>query len=221
MFFQVSGVLFGNPADNFSGLRSGTFFRPKEDPGIHLDEPYTLIESYYNRLVELKRYDPRMVINSYTCSAYYRDQVHSLARKYPRLYDNIITTSNRVSRGGKAMSLFCICCYRRCCGIHIDDSAEVLEEFIGFREYRLQHGCTAELRAVGIRAPRKQKAGGVRYFRNLGDALGELDLDFLLSRVPRQASSAQLLRAGGCVVNPSAVAKLCIGLYDFNTPPGT
>ena len=33
MFFQVPGV-FWNPAENFAGLRSGTFFRPKEDPGI-------------------------------------------------------------------------------------------------------------------------------------------------------------------------------------------
>ena len=34
MFFHVSGVVFRNPADNFAGLRSGTCFRPKEDPGI-------------------------------------------------------------------------------------------------------------------------------------------------------------------------------------------
>ena len=36
MFFQVSGVFFRNPAENFAGLRSGTFFRPKEDPGMWL-----------------------------------------------------------------------------------------------------------------------------------------------------------------------------------------
>ena len=34
MFFQVSGVFFGNPAEKLAGLRSGTFFRPKEDPGM-------------------------------------------------------------------------------------------------------------------------------------------------------------------------------------------
>ena len=27
---------FRNPAENFAGLRSGTFFRPKEDPGIYM-----------------------------------------------------------------------------------------------------------------------------------------------------------------------------------------
>ena len=30
-FFR-SPALFRNPAENFAGLRSGTFFRPKEDP---------------------------------------------------------------------------------------------------------------------------------------------------------------------------------------------
>ena len=32
---------FRNPAENFAGLRSGTFFRPKEDPGMepgHMDQ---------------------------------------------------------------------------------------------------------------------------------------------------------------------------------------
>ena len=33
MFFQVSGV-FSGIRRKFVGLRSGTFFRPKEDPGI-------------------------------------------------------------------------------------------------------------------------------------------------------------------------------------------
>ena len=32
-FFR-SPAFFRNPAENFAGLRSGTFFRPKEDPGI-------------------------------------------------------------------------------------------------------------------------------------------------------------------------------------------
>ena len=34
MFFQVSGFFFRNPAEHFAGLRSGTIFRPKEDPGM-------------------------------------------------------------------------------------------------------------------------------------------------------------------------------------------
>ena len=44
LFFRIldpdvfSGLrrFFRNPAENFAGLRSGTFFRPKEDPGIYI-----------------------------------------------------------------------------------------------------------------------------------------------------------------------------------------
>ena len=34
-FFR-SPAFFRNPAENFAGLRSGTFFRRKEDPGIYI-----------------------------------------------------------------------------------------------------------------------------------------------------------------------------------------
>ena len=33
--FFMSPAFFRNPEENFAGLRSGTFFRPKEDPGIY------------------------------------------------------------------------------------------------------------------------------------------------------------------------------------------
>ena len=45
-FFR-SPAFFRNPAENFAGLRSGTFFRPKEDPGIIPWESGTILQMVF------------------------------------------------------------------------------------------------------------------------------------------------------------------------------
>lgn len=127
---------------------------------IHPDEPYTLIERYRRKLVQIKQHDSRivLVVNSYTCAPYYRDSVHSLAQKYPGLFDHIVTTSDRTSRGGKAQALSSFCSLGRCCIVHFDDQKDVLDEFAGFRQFRLDQGWRTELNAVGISVLKKAES---------------------------------------------------------------
>eukprot|EP00438_Fugacium_kawagutii_P004929 Skav217268 [mRNA] locus=scaffold47:1631308:1631835:- [translate_table: standard] len=155
---------------------------------IRPSQPYTLIARYKGKLIQVKAFDPRilLVINSYTCVPYYRDSVHGLAQTYPGLFDHIITTSDRTSRGGKAHTLGTFISYKHCVIIHFDDQKDILNEFANFRQYRLDQGLRVELKPVGITVPRRAKASGIRYFRNLEEALDQLDLKHLLGRIPPQ-----------------------------------
>ena len=68
--------------------------------------------------------------------------------------------------------------------MHFDDSDEVLDELERYREYRgWPVGNPVGITAVGIKVPRKPQCQGPRYFKNLGDALAQLDTDHLSRRL--------------------------------------
>ena len=91
----------------------------------------------------------------------------------------IITTEKRGRAGGKLSAL-----HGSCHLVHFDDSDEVLDELERYREYRgWPVGNPVGITAVGIKVPRKPQCQGPRYFKNLGDALAQLDTDHLSRRL--------------------------------------
>ena len=142
--------------------------------------PYTLLPEYEQLIRGLKDRGVAVLVCSYTCSPVYRDQVQSLSWKYPDLFNHIITTENRGREGGKLSALQTITHFGSCHLVHIDDSDEVLDELERYREYRgWPVGNPVGITAVGIKVPRKPQCQGPRYFKNLGDALAQLDTDHL------------------------------------------
>ena len=146
--------------------------------------PYTLLPEYERLIRGLKDRGVAVLVCSYTCSPVYRDQVQSLSWKYPDLFNHVITTESRGREGGKLSALQTITHFGSCHVVHFDDSDEVLDELERYREYRgWPVGNPVGITAVGIKVPRKPQCQGPRYFKNLGDALAQLDTDHLSRRL--------------------------------------
>ena len=146
--------------------------------------PYTLLPEYEQLIRGLKDRGVAVLVCSYTCSPVYRDQVQSLSWKYPDLFNHVITTESRGREGGKLSALQTITHFGSCHVVHFDDSDEVLDELERYREYRgWPVGNPLGITAVGIKVPRKPQCQGPRYFKNLGDALAQLDTDHLSRRL--------------------------------------
>ena len=147
--------------------------------------PYTLLPEYEQLIRGLKDRGVVVLVCSYTCSPVYRDQVQSLAWKYPRLFDHIIiTTEKRCREGGELSALQSITHLGSCKMVHFDDSEEVIEELESYRAYRgWLVGHPVGVTAVGIKVLRRPQFQGPRYFKNLGEALAQLDTEHLSRRL--------------------------------------
>lgn len=145
---------------------------------------YTLLPEYEALIRSLKEKGVELVVCSYTHSPFYRDSVQSLSSKYPGLFTHVITTEQRCERGGKLHALLTIAHLSSCKVIHCDDAEEIVAELDKFAQYRnWPLGHPVGVTPVGIKAPRKRQHPGARYFKNLTQALEQLDVENLQQRL--------------------------------------
>ena len=160
--------------------RSSSRFAERPDPS------YSLLDCYRWKLESLKRQGAVLIINSYTCSAWYKSCVHSVAERYPGLFDLIITTSKRTGVGGKLWTLCQLLDTSTCATIHIDDSSEILEEIGEYCQWvdpPLPEGSC--IKGLGISVPKKPKTSFAPYFWNLEVALDAVSIEELQGQLPR------------------------------------